>query len=177
MKYFFLFLSFTFLFTTGFSQIKLQSEPFFGNGSLSQRWQQRVRYSIDVNMDVTTNSFTGKEKIEYINNSPDTLKKVFIHLYWNAFKPNSMMDVRSRKLGETILGKDKDGNDVRDWDSRVKDRILNLKPDEIGYQKVSSVKLNGVVQKIKEQETILEVILSKPILPFSKVIFDIEFNA
>ena len=177
MKYFSLLLSATFLFTAGFSQAKPQSEPLFGSGSLSQRWQQRIRYSIDVNMDVITNRFSGKEKIEYINNSPDTLKKIFIHLYWNAFRPNSMMDTRSRKLGETILRKDKNGNDVRDWDGRVKDRILNLKPDEIGYQKVSSLKINGVAQQLKEQETILEVILSKPILPLSKTVFDLAFEA
>ncbi|MBI1781432.1 MAG: M1 family metallopeptidase [Sphingobacteriales bacterium] len=145
--------------------------------SQTKRWQQRVKYSIDVNMDVTTNRFTGKEKIEYINNSPDTLKKLFIHLYWNAFQPNSMMDTRSRKLGETVIRKDKNGNDVRDWDSRVKDRILNLKPDEIGFQQVTSLKINGVEQLIKEEETILAVNLSKPILPAAKVVLDVAFNA
>lgn len=145
--------------------------------SQTNRWQQRVKYAIDVNMDVTTNQFTGKEKIEYTNNSPDTLRKMFIHLYWNAFQPNSMMDTRSRKLGETIIRKDKNGNDVRDWDSRVKDRILNLKPDEIGFQKVTSLKINGVVQSIKEEETILVVNLSKAILPASKVVLDVVFNA
>jgi hypothetical protein len=52
----------------------------------------------------------------------------------------------------------------------VKDRISKLKPDEIGYQRVSSIKINGVEQKLKEHETILEVVLTKPILPKSKVI-------
>lgn len=151
---------------------------FFHPGSgQTCKWQQKVKYSIEVNMDVSTNRFTGREKIDYTNNSPDTLKKLFIHLYWNAFQPNSMMDTRSRKLGETVLGKDRNGNDIRDWDSRVKDRILHLKPDEIGFQKVTSVKMNGVVQPVKEQETILEVFLSKPILPSSKAVFEIEFNA
>ena len=63
------------------------------------RWQQRVRYFMDIDMNVTTNRFTGKQKLEYTNNSPDTLYKVFYHLYWNAFQPNSMMDTRSRELG------------------------------------------------------------------------------
>ena len=64
------------------------------------RWQQRVKYTMDIVMNVTTNRFTGKQKLEYTNNSPDTLKKVFYHLYWNAFQPNSMMDNRSRVLGQ-----------------------------------------------------------------------------
>jgi hypothetical protein len=136
------------------------------------RWQQRVKYVMNVDMNVQTNRFTGKQKLEYWNNSPDTLTKVFYHLYFNAFQPGSMMDIRSRRQGAV------NGPGARpDWDQRVKDRILNLKPDEIGYQKIISLKMNGVRQNFKTLETILEVKLSKPILPRSKVSFDMEFEA
>src|ERR1043166_4520891 len=90
------------------------------------RWQQRISYSIDVKVNVQTNQFTGIEKIDYSNNSPDTLNRLFFHLYWNAFQPGSMMDVRSRELGTDELGTDKNGNPVFDWDDRVKDRIFHL---------------------------------------------------
>ena len=53
------------------------------------RWQQKVKYSMNIDMDVVTNKFTGKQKLEYSNNSTDKLDKVFYHLYWNAFQPNS----------------------------------------------------------------------------------------
>ena len=56
------------------------------------RWQQRVKYLMDIDMNVETNQFAGKQKLEYWNNSPDTLTKVFYHLYFNAFQPGSMMD-------------------------------------------------------------------------------------
>jgi hypothetical protein len=143
----------------------------------SDRWQQRISYNIDVKMNVSTNKFNGIEKIDYYNNSPDTLNKVYFHTYWNAFQPNSSMDVRSRELGKTIIGIDKKGKEVQDWDPRVKDRILNTKPDEIGYQKVAYVKINGREQKLKEHETILEVILDRPILPKSKTALDVSFEA
>src|SRR6201985_4029996 len=83
------------------------------------RWQQRVKYTMDVNMDVTTNRFTGKQTLAYTNNSPDTLYKVFYHLYWNAFQPNSMMDARSRELGKISYssGRHGGGEEQRDWDS------------------------------------------------------------
>lgn len=136
------------------------------------RWQQRIKYIMDVSMDVQTNHFTGKQKIEYINNSPDTLNRIFIHLYWNAFQPNSMMDARSRELGKKIIG-----NNRQDWDGRVKDRILNLKENEIGYQRVKVLKVNGVMQQTIEHETILEVKLSKPILPKQKTVIETEFEA
>lgn len=136
------------------------------------RWQQRVKYTMNIDMNVQTNQFTGKQKLEYTNNSPDTLTRVFYHLYFNAFQPGSMMDTRSRRQGAV------NGQGGRpDWDQRVKDRILNLKPEEIGYQKILSLKMNGVPQNYKMDETILEVKLSKPILPKSKVTFDMEFEA
>jgi hypothetical protein len=135
------------------------------------RWQQRVKYEMDIDVDVTTNRYSGKQKLEYTNNSPDTLDKLFYHLYWNAFQPNSMMDTRSRELGKTRIG------NRPDWDARVRDRILNLKENEIGYQKVKWLKLNGVLQKTIEHETILEVQLSKPILPKQKVILEMEWDA
>ena len=136
------------------------------------RWQQHVKYTMNVDVDVTSNRFTGTEKLEYTNNSPDLLKKVFYHLYWNAFQPGSMMDVRSRELGKVA-----DPSGRSDWDPRVRDRISKLQPDEIGYQKIISLKMNGVAQPFKYHETILEVDLIKPILPKSKVVFDIEFES
>ena len=141
------------------------------------RWQQRVKYTMNIDMDVQQNQYTGKQKLEYWNNSPDTLDRVFYHLYWNAFQPNSMMDNRSRRQGRIVLGKDQEGKDVVDWDSRVKDRILNLKENEIGFQKISSLKMNGRPQQLTVHETVLEVKLDRPILPKSKVIFDMEWQS
>jgi hypothetical protein len=139
--------------------------------SQPDRWQQRVKYTMNIDMNVQTNQFSGKQTLEYSNNSPDTLNRVFYHLYFNAFQPNSMMDTRSRILGQTFFG------NRQDWDPRVKDRILNLKPDEIGYHKILSLKMNGRPQQFVIQETILEVKLDKPILPRSKVVFEMEFES
>lgn len=141
------------------------------------RWQQAIKYQIDVKMDVQKHQFSGLERIEYINNSPDTLKKIFMHLYWNAFQPNSSMDVRSRELGKTVIRQDRNGNNVLDWDGRVTNRISTLKPDEIGYQNVISVTIGGKQQQLKLHETILEIILDKPILPRSKVLMNVVFDA
>lgn len=132
---------------------------------------------MNIDMNVQTNQYTGKQKIDYWNNSPDTLNRVFFHLYWNAFQPNSMMDVRSLRQGTIVAGRTRNGEEVADWDARVEDRIALLSPDEMGYQKISSIKLNGREQKTKLHETILEVILDKPILPKSKVVFDMEWTS
>ena len=135
------------------------------------RWQQRVNYKMDIDVDAPKNQFKGKQRLEYSNNSDKSLDKVFYHLYWNAFQPNSSMDVRSQELGKILI------NGRQDWDPRVKDRISKLKPEEIGYQKIISLKMNGVSQPFKYHETILEVNLTKAILPKTKVVFEMEFEA
>src|SRR4029078_3747390 len=103
------------------------------------RGQQKIKYTMNIDMNVQTNQYTGKQKIDYWNNSPDTLNRVFFHLYWNAFQPNSMMDVRSRRQGTIISRRDRNGEEIADWDPRVEDRIVNLSPDEIRYDIMSSI--------------------------------------
>lgn len=139
--------------------------------SQPSRWQQHVKYTMTVDVDAAANRFAGQQRLEYTNNSPDTLKKLFYHLYWNAFQPNSMMDARSRHLGTVLV------NGRPDWDSRVEDRIQHLDETEIGYQRVSSLTINGVDQELVLHETILEVRLSRPILPGSRTVINMKFNA
>jgi hypothetical protein len=87
----------------------------------SSYWQQEIKYDIDVDFNHQIHQFNLSEEITYTNNSPDDLNKVFFHLYYNAFQPGSMMDVRSRTIA--------------DPDSRVGNRIYHLKENEIGFQR------------------------------------------
>lgn len=137
----------------------------------SDRWQQRANYLMDVAVNADQNTISGKQKIDYWNNSPDTLHVLYYHLYWNAFQPGSMMDLRSQEIGKRMI------RGRADWDQRVRDRISNLKPNEIGYQEVKNFKVNGIIQQTSLHETILKVHLTKPILPKTKVSLELEFNA
>jgi hypothetical protein len=49
-------------------------------------WQQQVNYTLDVSLNDEDNTLMGFEKMEYINNSPDTLHYIFVHLWPNAYK-------------------------------------------------------------------------------------------
>jgi len=49
-------------------------------------WQQRVRYSIEAELDPQTTQLTGKERIVYHNRSPDALRFVVLNLYQNLFR-------------------------------------------------------------------------------------------
>lgn len=158
-----------FIFVTVACSLSLNAQP--------ERWQQKVKYNIDVALNVQTNKLSGKENIVYWNNSPDTLHKIFIHLYWNAFQPGSMMDNRSRELGKNLLGYTRKGEAVYDWDARVKDRILRLDSSETGYNHVQSLEVNGSKATLTEHETILEVDLEKPLLPHSQNNISLQFAA
>ena len=147
-----------------------------GVSAQADRWQQRIDYKINATLDVATNIVKGTEDIVYTNNSTDTLKKVYFHLYWNAFQPNSSMDVRSRELGKNTMT-NRRGDVMKDWDARVTDRIQKLTPAEIGYQRVSAITINGKAQKLIEHETILEVQLTNPIAPKTSAKLSLVFEA
>ncbi|MGB6037273.1 MAG: M1 family peptidase, partial [Cryomorphaceae bacterium] len=125
-------------------------------------WQQEVKYEMEIEFDDSNHRYEGIQELTYFNNSPDTLFKTYFHLYYNAFQPGSMMDVRSRT--------------IEDPDPRVGDRIAKLTEDEIGYLRVTSLKQNGQVVKFSEVGTILEVDFAKPILPGKKAKFSMKFQ-
>jgi hypothetical protein len=49
-------------------------------------WQQEVNFSISVQLNDQEHTLDGFEKIEYINNSPDTLNFIWMHVWPNAFR-------------------------------------------------------------------------------------------
>lgn len=126
-------------------------------------WQQEVDYKMDIQMDVKKHQYKGKQTLKYTNHSPDTLDKVFYHLYFNAFQPGSEMDVRSLNL--------------EDPDPRVKDRISKLKPDEIGYIKPTVFTHNGRKIDYTIRGTVMKVDLDQPIAPGETTEFYMEWDA
>ena len=133
------------------------------NTVLSQSyWQQEAHYEINVDFDSEKHQFDGTQILTFINHSPDTLFKVFFHLYFNAFQPGSMMDIRSRT--------------IKDPDKRVGDRISNLNKDEIGSQTILTILQNGKELSFEDEKTILKVNLSEPILPGDTSVFDMAYK-
>ncbi|HET8713326.1 MAG TPA: M1 family metallopeptidase [Gemmatimonadales bacterium] len=55
----------------------------------STYWQQQVAYEITASLDEPSGVLTGKARIRYVNQSPDTLRDFYVHQYLNAFRPGS----------------------------------------------------------------------------------------
>lgn len=125
-------------------------------------WQQRASYEMHLRLDTDTHQFGGTQQLVYYNNSPDTLRKIYYHLYFNAFQPGSMMDVRSRTIA--------------DPDARVRDRIAHLTPEEYGYQRIHQLQQNGQDVTWEVHETVLVVQLHSPLTPGDVAVMDMVFE-
>lgn len=126
-------------------------------------WQQTVDYTMEIDMDAKNNQFEGHQILRYTNHSNDTLNRVFYHLFFNAFQPNSMMDKRSRTIA--------------DPDRRVGDKIVSYDETEIGYQNIHWITQNGEPAEFTVEGTIMEVRLNEPIEPGETAEFEMKFDA
>ena len=146
-----------------FNMIRLLFLLCFIQFSFTQNyWQQHVNYKMNIDMDVSDFTFSGEQELVYTNNSPDTINKIYYHMFFNAFKPNSQMDIRSRT--------------IRDPDRRVGSRIVSLDEKDYGDLSVVSLKQNGKKIQFQENETVLLARLNSPLLPGKKTKLNMIFN-
>lgn len=90
-------------------------------------WQQELAYDIDVNLDDVNHSLDGALKLNYKNNSPDTLYFIWFHIWPNAFKNDRTAFSEERlRLGKTdfYFAKDADRGYINRLDFRVGDISL-----------------------------------------------------
>ena len=70
--------SFLLFFITGIYSIAISQKNIY--------WQQQVNYNINVSLNDTSKTLDGFVSMLYKNNSPDTLKFIWFHLWPNAYK-------------------------------------------------------------------------------------------
>ncbi|MEP7197762.1 MAG: M1 family metallopeptidase [Saprospiraceae bacterium] len=129
----------------------------------SDRWQMAVNYKIKVDFITEKNQYNGDEYLTIYNKSPDTLNKLFYHLYFNAFQPGSDMDIRSLQIS--------------DPDSRIGSRISKLNETEIGFIRPSKINQGKKSLSFNIEGTILEIKLHKALLPNDSTIIRIQYLA
>ncbi|RPG69943.1 MAG: M1 family peptidase [Flavobacteriaceae bacterium TMED120] len=134
----------------------------FTNIGAQTYWQQEVEYTMAVNMDIDDYTYEGVQKLVYTNHSPDSLKKVFYHLYFNAFRPGSEMAIRQ--------------DNAADINTRFDIDLDSIPAESEGRLEVFNLKQDGTPVDSESSETILEVTLNKPLPPGSKTVFTLEFK-
>ncbi len=123
----------------------------FNNGKPSASyWQQHVDYTVNAELLPDSNLLKGKATITYFNNSPDTLRTIFWHMYQNIFQKNS----EARKTYGTT--------------GRVYESTKGIIID--------SLVLNGNSLPMRINSTIMETPLVTPLLPNSKIEITVQWN-
>ena len=141
----------------------LLCSPALAAAQSPSQWQQHVDYEMDIRLNPETHQVDGHQRLTYTNNSPDTLRTVYYHLYFNAFQPQSMMAERNRHLP--------------DPDGRTVPRIFNLTPDEQGRQTVTSLTQDGTPVSYEVYDTVLRVDLAEPIPPGTSTTFVMDYRS
>jgi Peptidase family M1 domain len=123
-------------------------------------WQQQVNYKIDVTLNDADNTLDGFVKMDYHNNSPDTLYFIWIHLWQNAFKNDKT----------AFTDQDLENGSIDFYFSNA---------DKRGYINRLDFKVNGEVAKTTDHpqhQDIVKLILPKPIAPNSTAKIETPFH-
>lgn len=131
-------------------------------------YQQEASYKMEIDVDAANYSYHGNQEIKYTNNSPDELSVVYFHLYWNAFRPNSLMDQRVQNQGKNADGR------LTEFGSS---KLATIPKNEEGSQTVNWIKQNGKLLKFEVQETIMKVYLNEKIKPNSTTTFTMDWDS
>jgi hypothetical protein len=120
------------------------------NSSFAQKnWQQEVNYTISVELDDEKHTLVGHEQFNYINNSPDELTEIYIHLWPNAYS--------SKKTALAKQTYQMDDNDLTLGDDSLKGSISQLD------FKVNGVQVKWDFEQFNSDICILK--LNQPLLP------------
>ncbi len=132
-------------------EIQAQEKPYF---------QQRANYAINVTLNDTLHELLGDEKITYFNQSPDTLFKIYIHLWPNGYRDkNTAMANQLLGFGSTDF--------------------YYAKKSERGSIDQLSFKINGQktnYQHYQKQADIAEIILNEPLFPGDSIVIETPFH-
>jgi len=120
-------------------------------------WQQDVHYWIDVTLDTKSHILSGKEKLLYRNNSPDTLDRIYMHLYPNAYRDKAPQMVKDF-MKETLIF------------------LVGLSEEMRSWIEIESFAVNGDTVRFDVNGTILECELKELLLPGDSLSIEISFK-
>ncbi len=118
-------------------------------------WQQQTNYRISVTLNDVAKTVSGTCSIDYYNNSPDTLRYIWFHLWPNAYKNDKTA------FSEQLL-----------QNGRTDFYFSN--PDDRGYINRLNFLVNGIhanTEDHPEHQDILKLILPEPLAYLERIFF------
>lgn len=132
----------------------------------AQYWQQRADYKIVVALDESTQRITASESVTYTNNSPDTLRYIWLQLDQNRFREDSA----SRRSQTTSR---RDGKDSLTYQTIAQNQKYNEKPH--GHEILSVNDKQGKPLPYTLVDTMMRIDLPTPLKPGDKHTFAIDW--
>lgn len=123
-------------------------------------WQQHIAYTIDVSLNETEKTLDAFEKLVYTNNSPDTLRYLWFHLWPNAYKNDRTA------FSDQLL---ENGNT----------KFYFADKEQRGYINRLDFKADGITAKTEDHPQhidIIKVVLPKPLPPKGAVTITTPFH-
>ncbi len=123
-------------------------------------FQQSVHYYIHVTLNAKERTYEGDETVVYRNNSPDTLKFIWFHLYPNAFKNTRTPFALQQKRF-------------------CRRHFFFSRPEERGFLEISDVKCDGEKTTFTFAKNAIDevkIYLPQPLLPGDSVRISMKFK-
>jgi hypothetical protein len=125
-------------------------------------WQQRVGYRIVATLDETAQRLRARAELTYVNNSPDTLRAMYVHQYLNAFRPASAWSRADQREGRV--------------------RFQSLREPDSGYERFTAAPtVNGVPVRVEypgaPDSTVGRFALPRPLAPRDSLRVTFEWDA
>ena len=140
-------------------------------------WQQKVSYEIDARLIENSRRIEASARITYTNNSPDTMRFLWLQLDQNRFRTDSMAELTqvfadSSRRGPKLEDRKEDKPPQISLDELRRQQFLA--DNETGYQ-IIDVRSGGSEMAHTIVGTLMRVDLSRPLGPGQAVEFTIEF--
>ena len=148
--------------TSMFAPLDLPPGNEFRSGSGApgpKYWQNHADYNIKASLDTTTKTLTGSLQLRYTNNSPDTLRFLWMQTEQNAFKDQSLNSFifpqNSRFGAHGFVGGD----------------VITRFDQSFGGRNGRTVAL-----KTRDNGTVMKVDLAEPLAPGKMATFDVAWH-
>ncbi len=126
-------------------------------------WQQKVDYTISVNLNDEKQELNGEESVSYTNHSPDALTYLWLQLDQNIFDPNSM----------TYLTETKDQMGNMSFDGM---KYIFRNEFEGGYKILYVKDQQGRALRFTIVNTMMRIDLPNPLVKGEKFVFNLKWK-
>ncbi|MDH5213285.1 MAG: M1 family metallopeptidase [Gammaproteobacteria bacterium] len=136
-------------------------------------WQQRVDYDIEVVLDEKRRHITASETVRYTNNSPDTLRYLWIQLDQNRFRRDSLEN-KTRTATDPTAILDKKNRDVITFGELAREQASRDEPYGFEIGEVTDSRGRAMPHTIVD--TMMRIDLPEPLAPGARTSFSIDWS-